>query len=406
MKKALLFLFFTLSCLILTAQESLRQQIENQPPSKPELIDKARQLLLTKFLAGDIDMAKQLSDYIADSITDDEYIGLWPAEKTLIDYWANDYNGALTEIGLLYDKWYGFADEQPTPDNDFLIKNLLNKSIENQEKLFAEIESANLSNQDKSFLTLYLKHLFALSYNNDSSSDTLIITQEYLNEQSNAFIANNPDYQYNNIVKSLIRQEYVVSKWGWGLELFSGYGIFTGKLNDNFRNPIPFGISFDVAYTKFIGQFRIYCGFSKTKNDITFLSNDEENVWKKNSTALVVIPEFSLGYTAYSHQRFQISPFALVGATNISPTNNNIDKNPELEDADITSFTYGLGVNFDINFGKKSNTLAFSSSAHTYWFIRLRYSFNMNNFKNHKGRFHNITIGIGIFNKNANRRLD
>ena len=187
---------------------------------------------------------------------------------------------------------------------------------------------------------------------------------------------------------------------GSAFEFFSGYGIFTGTLHDNYTNSIPLGIAFDLLIEKYEIYLRCYAGFNRTKIDLDY----SIGTYTKGEPTRVFLPEVSLGYVVFDRDRYKLSPYAGIGIVHISPPPNDIEKTPKLKEVSMTSFTCNFGVNFDLKFRKKEyfyNTKTsygyMRSPKTSYAFIRIRYGFCIAT-KRKEGvlnNIHYITIGLG-----------
>ena len=404
--KSIILLNIVLLCFALNAQaqtEDIGQQITDYKNSRMVLISNARSLLFDKIEAGDLSSAAQITDFIIDSLETREYLGLWDVEKILIYYNLHDYNSLLNEFRIADTTNVSRNNNlryRITPSRDLLFKRLQNKSADNYEELADSIDLADLPEEDKSFLQLALVYMI---YNTENAFSN----QDEINSLSNKYIENYPQSPHNKLIKTHIREEYVFSGWGFGLEFSSGYGIFTSELKQTFTNPIPLVFAFDVEYKKFISNIRIYCGLNKTKKDIAYEHKGEEWYWTKDALARTFIPELSLGYTVWENKIVKMYPYTLIGLNNTTPTAKDREDYPELKDANITSFTYGLGLNFD--FKIRSNNFVVineSSSSSGYIGIRVRYSYKWNNFKHYSGNFHDITVGIVLFGRGSRLKVN
>ena len=393
--KSIILLNIVLLCFALNIQaqsEDIRQQIKDYKKSRWDLILNARALLLDKIEEGDLHSTSKITNYIIDSLENHEYLGLWDREKILIYYNLHDYNSVLNMFRVV-DNARMLKDLQRriTPTYSSFFQKLQNKLVDNYEKLADGIDSANLPEEDKSFLQLALVYMLYDAPKGFSN-------QIELNKLSNKYIENYPRSPHNKHIKNRIRREYAPSNWGWGLELASGYGIFTNDLKQAFTNPIPFIFSVDIGYKKFISNVRIYTGFHKTKKDILLKYKGTEWCWTKNNPAASFIPELSLGYTVWENKTIKMYPYTLIGATQINPMGEMKDR-PEFKNSFISSFTYGLGLNLDFKTQNERTTIYDSPNTGGYTAIRVRYSYNINNFKHYSGNFHSITIGLMFFTR-------
>jgi len=224
--------------------------------------------------------------------------------------------------------------------------------------------------------------------------------QDTLNIQADRFLEAYPDTEYRDFTKKHIRFRLVPKNWGMAIEFFSGYGIFTGTLSNNYTNNVPLGVAFDICYKRFELYLRDYIGFNSTKKDFVYSTG----VYEKGSSTIVFIPEASLGFVALDNDRFKLAPFAGIGGLYICPPFGKTDEEPELDEVSISAFTYNLGVSFDIKFGKKGYLFCPKSS---YRFLRVRYGYSIPNFAKKydeiSGGTHYITIGFGGFSRGLKR---
>ena len=185
--------------------------------------------------------------------------------------------------------------------------------------------------------------------------------------------------------------------WSEAGSFFSGYGIFTDDLTKTYRNTVPFGGDLDIYYNRLVLYMRVYIGLSKTIRDVPYSGG----TWAKGSEVTVFIPEASLGYILTDNKLMVFAPFAGIAATDIGPPESVMDTVPGLKQVELKpTLTYSLGLNLDFKLGYPNTPYKVSAGLkHAYWFIRLRYSYNITQFDNKYpgfgGNMHNLTIGIG-----------
>ena len=187
----------------------------------------------------------------------------------------------------------------------------------------------------------------------------------------------------HNTPKSFFVSEPTTSNWGLGLELFSGYGMLTGELSDNYTNNIPLGIALGLCYKRTELGLRFYAGIGKTESPSYYVN--------------VGLFELNLGYAILDKERFRASPFLGIAAMGISPQQDDIAKRPYLKDYELNyTKTYTTGINFDIKFPAKNRK---RSKGSNYGFFRIRYEYSMPQFSerydNASGDMHSITLGCG-----------
>lgn len=409
MKKHLFIILIISSAFRSFAQrDSLQNQILNYTDSTSEIIIKGRGLLADKFVEGDYQKVREIKDFLLSKVQDKNYVVFYPSEYCYILYWTQQYNKLLASMAIRdsinnypYRSIQHFDDlrfdKQISPPNDLLQEKLYRRSKDSILQLYSFIDNSSLKKEDKDFLKIRLQYI-------TSMSDYKPATRDSLNLSADRFLESYPNSSYNSFIRKYIRFEFVPSKWGFVFEFFSGYGILTKELNNTFFNPVPIGIAFDVYYKKFGFFLRDYIGFSKTKKDVPY----NNGIWEKGSQVRVFLPEASLGYVVLDNKIAKITPFAGFSGTAFLATDNDEEKNPELKKAGLKfTNTYTAGVNLDIKLGT-SKTEMVSFNEESYWFLRLRYGYNLPQFQKryngYNGAMHYITVGIGGFGRAIKRK--
>ena len=101
--------------------------------------------------------------------------------------------------------------------------------------------------------------LFILTFGQEFKHDTIKIVQN-----ENLVI----DGDNKILIKSQVTS---MSKWGYGMNIFFGYGTYNQNLQNNFKNYPLCALSFDFEYKKLLSlNFGINYGAHKTKEDITY----------------------------------------------------------------------------------------------------------------------------------------
>ena len=249
---------------------------------------------------------------------------------------------------------------------------------------------------EKDFLLLHLDHLL-IEYEKDE------ISQDSLNSYSDIFLEKYPNSSFYSLVKEHIRFVVKPSDWGFAFEFFTGYGVFTDQLYENFDNNVPFGIAFDVQYKNYVLYLRNYIGFGKTSRDIDF----NGSTWNSGDQTRIFLPEASLGFELINNNLLKFTPFVGISSTNVAPTEYDIERNEEYENVglDFTT-TYSMGLNLDLKMRKSSSGIVARNESGE-WIIRLRYSFNQPQFEKSytgfSGNIHYITIGFTGFARRLKR---
>lgn len=374
--------------------DSIQSQIMDYEDSKSTIISKGRNLLLDKFIEGDLNKVKEIKDFLKKT-EDDNYIAFYPYEYWLVLYWTKDYKELARVIQYWsFDKAFSY-NRKILPLDDMLYDKLAEKTFENELLIEEQIQNSELDAETKQILIINLDYLLI-----EKRKD--IYAQDALNEKVDEFIETYALSKFENFTKKYVKHKLVPNDWGMSFEFFSGYSQFTGNLSESFTNNIPLGVAFDICYKNFELYLRDYIGINKTKKDFGY----SLGTWEKGSRSTVFLPEASVGYVIYNDNRFKFSPFAGIGAMNIGPTSNASEKIPELDEVKLEfTTTYMIGVNFDIKFGPKHTPA--NSPKTSYGFIRIRYAYNIPRFENKydgmTGNMHYITIGFGGMSRGMKR---
>ncbi|QCR21429.1 hypothetical protein [Pontibacter sp. SGAir0037] len=395
MTKKLLVLIplFFISLSTFAQTDSLRNEILNYQESKAGMIDKGRRLLLEKFLAGDQEKVREVLQYLVTYEEDADYVAFYPLEKWLLYYWTEQYPLVLQDMLMADSILVSVSRTRIRPRQDVLAEKLLSYLMGKQAEAKLKIQLSDLTDAEKNVLILNLDYLL-------SDTEQTPDVQEDLNRQAEQYLAAFPDSKYNPYVKSYIRFAFKPSTWGFAFEFFSGYGSFTENLETNFNNSIPMGIAFDIFYNRWGLYLRNYIGFSKTKNALPF----PDAIWSDGAQARVFLPEASLGYAVLDNRYVKLAPFAGISSMHISPTAHDIEQIPEYKDVGLSfTTTYTAGLSLDLKLGKTTAVMRHANGEESYWFARIRYSYNQPQFNwkytGYNGNFHSITIGIGGFGR-------
>ncbi|WP_423819602.1 hypothetical protein V5739_03085 [Salinimicrobium sp. TIG7-5_MAKvit] len=392
--------FFSLFFLVFSAmqaqQDSLQQEILDYSNTTSQIISRGRSLLLDKFMERDLQKVSEVRDYLVNEVQNDDYLALYPSEYWLLLYWTTDYEELLHSITSFDDEDWEKMSRQIPPTYDRLFAKLRESTLNSVDQIKNRLRAADLKTVDQDFLLLYLEYLL-------TNSEEVLQEQKRINLLADEFLANHPDSAYENYVRENIRYVFIPSKWGFGFEFFSGYGLFTGNLSEDYQNSIPMGVGFDIEYSKITLYLRNYIGFSFTKKELP----SDTKIWKENSQVRVLLPEASFGYAIIDNNRLKVSPFAGIASTSISPTEYDIEKQPEIEDAGhdfTTTYTAGINADFKLNWG--TGLFRLTDSKHSYWFVRLRYGFSAPQFRDgYSGNMHYLTLGLGGLGRGSKRQL-
>ncbi len=397
MKKLQILIFCLFITGITVAQEQdLEQEIKNYSSSKSQLIVNGRKLLLDNFMAGDIAKVREVKDYLLEELEDKDYLVLYPGEEWLLNYWTGEYYALLSSLLEFNEEKYAEYSRKILPLQDQLFLKLSERSLDNIEKLEADITGSTLEQEQKDFLVLHLNYMV-------SGAPLNVISQDDINKMADLYLENHPKGDLHDYVKNNIRFKLKASDWGFGFEFFTGFGMFTGSLSDQYNNHGNLGVAFDLEYKKFTLFLRNYIGFSKTLKDREF----QQGIWEEGSSVMVYLPEASIGYTVLENNKLKLSPFAGIGGAAVSAIDADIEERPELDDLQVGfSTSYTLGLNLNMKLGWETGALIPNNK--TYWFVRLRYGYTIPGFDEvpgYEGNVHTLTIGIGGIYRAVKRDL-
>lgn len=388
MKKSLVFSFITI-LLFVNKSNSQDYPIADRHP-KIEKIERARALLIDAIIEHDKVQAREITTYLTE-LEDENYLTIFKQEYWLISYWVGDFDKILNDFARLKTS-NGTVMSRVIPRQDMLYAKILEYMRDMHEEVISSIKAYQIPSTERDFLELNFKYMIA-------RDDFPVISQKDLNLLSDDFLEKYPNTMFEEYIRQNIRHVYKPKDWGFGVEFFSGYGIFTDELSDKFKNNVPMGVAFDVSYKKCIFYLRDYIGFSRTLHDIPFSSG----TWLDHSQVRVFLPEASVGLDLLDTKFFKLVPFAGISATDISPTEYDRGRIAEYDDVglDFTS-TYTYGINLDFKLGS-GNGMIMGGPEDSYWFVRVRYAYNQPQFnkkyQGYDGNFHYITIGVGGFGR-------
>ncbi|MEO5978238.1 MAG: hypothetical protein ABIS36_22970 [Chryseolinea sp.] len=376
--------------------DSIRAEILRFEGTKAELIQRGRGVLMEKIERGEKSNVEAIFKYLLGE-EDHYHVAFHPIEKYLLYYYLNDFSSILNQATLRSsevsrERFYA----QMRPASDLLAYKLVDIVRFDRNEIIQSIKNSNLSSSDKSFLKLNLNYLSA-----DFGVDHAV--QDSLNVAANQYLTAHPGNEFEKYIRTDIRYEFKPSKWGVGVEFFTGYSLFTDNLSKRFYNTVAVGVAFDICYKNWTLFVRDYIGSSRIKDSIAF-----SNVtWQRHSKATLYLPEISVGYVTYENKFVIVTPFLGMSWASFSPTDNDKDKIPEYKNIGLSfTKTYTLGTNVDFKLGR-SMTNKLKGSESTYWFVRVRYAYNIGNFENQytgfNGNIHSLTIGVGGFSRQVKR---
>lgn len=392
----ILFLFF--SAVSPAQDKDLEKEIMQYSESKVDLISKGRRLLTDKFLEGDIAKVLEVKNYLINEVEDGYYTALYPTELFMISYWTGEYDQLANSIVSLDKEKLARYNRTIAPPRDMLYVKLIERSWENLEMLENKILVSPLETVQKDFLLLHLNYMV-------SGDPLMVMSQEEVNQMAELYMETHPSSPYVDYIRNNIRYHFVPNDWGLGMELFTGYGMLTGELSNQYSNTVLVGFDFEIEYKKLTLFLRGYVGIGKLKKDREFSTG----IWEKGSSSNIGIPEASIGYAILENSKIKLSPFVGIGGFEVTAPQPDIDKFPELDDAEIfsTAYTFGINANFKLGWDTAAHLMYSVPPDKSYWFFRVRYGYTLPqiNQVGHNGNFHHITIGLGGIHRGLKREI-
>lgn len=321
-------------------------------------------------------------------------IPLWPSEQILISFWTKNYQYITIHYNDIEQMLNDNYENKVVPPRDMMYNKLKEISTGAYDSLNADVDTADLNAKDRHFLQLLLRYLLTKDGNSEFS-------QEMLNKEADDYLAQFPNTEHSRFIRIYIRYVIEESKWGFGMDVGSGYGILNGGLGDHFENNVPVVFGGDISYEKYLLYLRVYVGIGRTSQAFSY-----DGEWKNNLDVNIEVPELSLGYAMIDNHRFKLAPFAGLGFMKISPP----EKEKEKDGNDVslgrtTGYIFGLNVDYKLKHKAKG---IFSSHENSYWLIRFRTGYMIPNMDREDDRFDGgmtfFTVTIGGFSHPLKRR--
>ena len=301
MKKTLLFamalaaLFAVPICCYAQIEEEILQ-------SKGTKIEKGRAFLLEKFMDRDYEKVTEAKDYLL-GLEDEHYVALAPMELCQILMWTREFDALTVYMRQVDSTFDASLNNKVMPANDELRKQLYRRSVEDEHLLRFNVEEADVSAEDKAYLTLFLDWLVTpFSYKN----------QNELDDKSEKFLENYPDSDYKWFVQHVISTQAAKANkdnWGWGMGLDLCGGFVTGKLSETMTPIVGLGLSFALAYKKLLMELGYDIVLSKTKVDKPYSTG----VYEAGRHNTLFNFYLDVSHPVYSGKRLSVSPVLGVG---------------------------------------------------------------------------------------------
>ena len=301
MKKTLLFAI-TLAVLFAVPIGCYAQIEEEILQSKGTKIEKGRAFLLEKLLERDYEKVTETKDYLL-GLEDEHYFALTPMELCQILMWTREFDALTVYMRQIDSTFDANLNDKVMPANDELRKQLYRRSVEDEHLLRFNIQEADVSAEDKAYLTLFLDWLVTpFSYKNQSELD----------DKSEKFLENYPNSDYKWFVQHVISTQATKANkdnWGWGMGLDMCGGFVTGKLSETMTPIVGLGLSFALAYKKLLMELGYDIVLSKTKVDKPYSTG----VYEAGRHNTLFNFYLDVSHPVYSGKRLSVSPVLGVG---------------------------------------------------------------------------------------------
>ncbi|WP_243348629.1 hypothetical protein [Parabacteroides sp. FAFU027] len=354
----------------MVSAEALPMQ-NNRPESKTEQIYRYRTLLIDKVVSNDTAAIRTLYLTLVNDYESEYYVALYPFEKRVINLILKDYTALTNEYISTNDESIGKFKSKIEPKEDGLGKILYNKLVDNKQKLLDEVGSNNsLASDSKAFIKMIIENYTATMQDNAYRMKT--------NADASVFINKFPESKLTSYVRNYMRYEYKPKGFLFGIEFYAGPTIISSETRNYIGSGGGFGFGFIWGYNNWQLNTRAFISFSDTHKDLYYKGIR----WSAESDAETVFPELSLGYTFKPSKKISLTPLMGLGWMSASPIENDIKKNPDLEDVEISSKAsplYGVDLGWNLsetysyNSTKKKYSYGFSS-------VHIRYVYQDNRF--------------------------
>lgn len=372
MKKLVISIIFIITMIPAFAQ--IEDEIQQ---TKKVKIENGRAYLLEKFLERDYEKVKEITDYLLD-LEDDNYCALSMSELWLLPYWTQDFDLLTTMLGFDSTDCEVYKTKI-LPAYDQLYAQLYRHSIEDEHLLHSNLQEAELSAEDREFLTIYLDWVLDNKCYNDPRYNYDFyyygdISQKEYNERLDKFLAKYPDSRYKWVANNIIHKSYYdKSNWGFGVSFELCSGFSTGQMH----KPVGgFGLSFNVSYKKLELDLGGDIIAANTRYNITYSG---DSIYSKGSEIDFALLYANLSYNIVDNKSIRLSPVVGVG---YNWESYSVSKKKRENNRYVL---YQVGLNFDI---KLKDTL-FDDQ-----YIRIRYNCGITNMgQSEISTLHFISVG-------------
>jgi len=380
--KRLILVLITLSLFnsIFAQNDSITKPTIN---SKIIQIENARSALLNKINFKEYGTIKELRDKLV-QLEDNSHISLYPKERWLIGYLANDFNDILSSVKSFNTDYYSSLKDRVSPANNLLDKSLLKQATVNEKSIVKQIDSSDFNSEEKAFLKLNLKFIIISSRNNEISQlRTTELSEEFNNEY--------PYSEYKEFVKQYLMINYIPNDIALGLNVGFGIRMNSGKIRNTIDEGIVLAFGIEHSFRKWDYNFTFLAGPVQFQKDLTF----KDGVLKRGDEANYLNYGFSVARNFLESKKHKLSPCVGVGITRFTPYDDGDNKN-YFNGFDVIIYNVTLGLNYQFKYhvggGSPSNFNPFFGNVN----IRYALSFHPTTDKLYNGFVHYLVFTWGI----------
>lgn len=381
--------FLCLAPLVAQRNDSIRQEILGQSPSKLEILSKGRKYLLENLGKGDLFKVMEIKNELIGEVNHNLNEVFFPAEYKLILYWTEEHADLLAYVKSTTESNDDYRAKpllNMLASSDQLYKNISLKSAESYDVILHFLDEADLKEVEKDFLEL---HLYWMLFGPNHVNETEAL--EEMNIRADTFLEKHPNSEFESFVRSKIRFKLGLNNWGVGWEVGMGYLGTQGGMANQFKDGFLLRLGIDGSYKKTIISLNLNMGATSTKVDFPY----HDTHWAKGSAAMMMDIDLSLGYRILEVHKFSFTPFVGFGAINFSPGAQEIEENYSLNKLNLTAQNHLAGINCTFDLSNKNNPFGYDGNS-----INLRYTFAKPQYNGRKGimsgSMHWLTLGWGM----------
>ena len=376
--------------------DSIRQEIMGQSPSKLEILSRGRNYLLENLQKGDLFKVMEIRDELIREVNNNINDIFFPGEYSLILYWTEEYRDLLTYIESINKSNNNFRAKpmlNMLASTDQLYEKISNKTSESYDVIIHFLDEAELTEVERDFLEL---HLYWMLFGPNTVVEKEALAQ--MNDKADEFLQKHPNSEFDQFVRNNIRYKMVLDDWGLGYEIAMGYLGMQGEMEKQFQDGFLLRLTLDATYKKTLLSLNLNIGGTKTLVDFPFRDTE----WLRGSHAVMGDIDASIGYRILEINKLSFTPFAGIGAINFAAGAEEIEQDAIFEKLNFTAQNYLAGINCTFDFRNKNNPFEYGGS-----FLNLRYTFVMPQYNGRRGiesgNMHWLTLGWGIYGRPYNR---